>query len=535
MAQTIVGLDIGATSIKVTRLEASLFRFEFKDSSEHMLPTHMDLPWEQLVSSVLQVIFSDQATRPEKIIASLPGRAVSSRVLDLPFTDKKKIEQTLPFEIEGQVPFPIEEVLTDYKVLETASGTSKIFVICTPKKILDTHLKVFKDSGIDPQIVITPAVSLANLYKQIQGDSPEPFMIVDFGDSETAISTVFKGQLLFCRTLVTGSSRLTKDLEQGLQVSYGQAADIKEHEADLSPDGSSTGDSRKELVARILATSLQPLVGGIKQSLVSVQEATGVKPEKIYLCGKGAKLKGLETYLSGELAHEVLTMKFSNAAGSSHPPLNWDPLVFAASMGLALHGTRDNAASRLNLRTGEYGYVSSLKAFRKTSFSVGAMLAALLLLFVINEGLKYHYRHAEFTRIQSAIDQVAQEMSPDLKGLRGDKQKFSMLTSKLDEERRELSLFASISPNSLSVLDVINAITQAIPQDVKIDVRELAMEGDKIRIQGETASSNAAEQIKNNLLQSGTFASAEIPEVKDSLDHSTVKFQMNLQLQSRSF
>ena len=163
------------------------------------------------------------------------------------------------------------------------------------------------------------------------------------------------------------------------------------------------------------------------------------------------------------------------------------------------------------------------------------MLAALLALFLLNASLKYHYRHVEYKRIQSAIDQVAMEIFPDIKNLPAGKQRLSALTTKLEEAKREMTMFANIAPNSLSALDVLLAISEAVPDDVKIDIRELIMDGDKIRLQGETSSSNAAEQIKNKLLQSGAFTSADITEVKDSVDHSSVKFQMNVQLQSRIF
>ena len=76
-------------------------------------------------------------------------------------------------------------------------------------------------------------------------------------------------------------------------------------------------------------------------------------------------------------------------------------------------------------------------------------------------------------------------------------------------------------------------ITKAVPKDVKIDVREMVMEGNKVRIEAETGSYNAAEQIKENLLATGMFASADIPEAKDSVDQSTVKFKMMLDLNEK--
>jgi Tfp pilus assembly protein PilN len=109
------------------------------------------------------------------------------------------------------------------------------------------------------------------------------------------------------------------------------------------------------------------------------------------------------------------------------------------------------------------------------------------------------------------------------------------MTTRLEVEKREAALFSSLSPDAISALDILLQITEAVPKEVKIDVKELVLDGDKVRIEAETDSYNSAEQIKQNLLSSGMFVSADIPEVKDSLDQSTVKFNMTLQLAQRLF
>ena len=150
MAQTVVGLDIGATSIKMMRLEASIFRFEFVDFAEHPLPLNVDLPWEQLVTNVLQVLFSDRGMKADRVVVSLPGRSVSAHILTLPFSDRKKIEQTLPFEIEGMIPLPLGNILLADEVIEKGPDGTKILVLFTEKEILKSHLELLKQAGIDP-------------------------------------------------------------------------------------------------------------------------------------------------------------------------------------------------------------------------------------------------------------------------------------------------------------------------------------------------------------------------------------------------
>lgn len=533
MAQTVIGLDVGTTSIKMVRLEASLFRFEFVDFSEHPLPMNVDLPWEQLVTNVLQVLFSDRGMKADRVVASLPGRNVSARLLTLPFTDRKKIDQTLPFEIEGLIPQPLEAVLLDYEVLEKTPEGAKALVLITEKRLLESQLSLLKEAGIDPNVILPSSVALANLGKEISSSEQEPFAIVDFGESETSLCVVHDGGLRYGRTWALGSRALTQVIQDGLELSPALAVDKKEKEANLHATPTPGGDSEQEWIAGLLGKALVPLVGGVRQSLLSVSRSLDLTVRKVYLCGKGSRLKGLDRHLADELQVAVEPIALRGPVGSLLEAEGQDPAAAATSLGLAYHAIREMAASRLNLRTGEYTYISERAELKRQALSVGVMAGVLLLLALIYFGLQYRFRSQEYERVSRTLDDVALEIFPELRNVPAGVQRTSAITSRIDQERRERDLFAPLSAESLSVLDVMLEITKAVPQDVKIDVREMIMEGDKIRIEAETDSYNAAEQIKENLLATGVFASADIPEAKDSIDQSSVKFKMMLELSEK--
>jgi general secretion pathway protein L len=533
MAQTVVGLDIGASSIKMTRLEAGLFSFEFVDFSEHPLPVNVDLPWEQLATNVLQVLFSDRGMRADKVVASLPGRNVSARILTLPFSDRKKIEQTLPFEIEGLIPLPLEDILLDYELLETGPEGAKVLVLFTEKRLLESHLDLLKEAGIDPNTIIPSSVALANLWKEISLADPDPYAVVDFGESETSLCVLHNEKLRYGRAWAIGSSVLTQAIQDGLETSPTLAREKKEKEADLRPTPTPGGDSQSEWIATVLARALGPVVGGIRQSLLSVSKSLDLTVRKIYLCGRGSRLQGLDRYLAEELQVEVWPAHLRGPVGSRLETEGQDQAAAATSLGLAYHAVREMSASRLNLRTGEYTFVSERAELKRQAFSVGIMAGILVILALLLFGLQYRFRSQEYDRATQSLDKMALEIFPELRNVPAGVQRTSAITSRLEQEKRERDLFAPLAAGSLSVLDVLLEITKAVPKDVKIDVREMAMEGDKVRIEAETDSYNAAEQIKENLLSTGLFVGADIPEAKDSLDQTKVKFKMMLELSQR--
>lgn len=536
MPQTIIGLDIGATAIRMTRIEASLFRFQFLDFSEHPLPAQLDLPWEQLASSVLQVLFADRGIRGERIVASLPGRYVSTRLIRLPFSDRKRIEKTLPFELEGLIPQSLEEVLLDYQVLASDSQGARILAVCTEKKLLEAHLALLRGAGADPYAVVPPFLALANLRREILLAGTEPCAIVDFGERETSLTILERGEIRFGRSWALGASSLTRALQESLQVPAARARELKETEAHLFPSLTPGGDSEPEWIANSLRRGLEPLLVGIRQSLMSVGRSWDIRIPRVFVCGRGSRLQGFCDYLAQQLGLEVSPLRLSGPVGT-HPSFPAaETLSTAVSVGLALHGVREVAASKFNLRTGEYTYVSEREELKKQALSFGTLAGIVLLLLLVRFGLQYHLRSQEYDRLSRSVDEIALQIFPDLRTIPAGAQRTSAMTARLDQERKQAALFAPLAPGAPSALDVLLEFTRAVPAEVKIDVREFALvEADKVRIEAETDSYNSAEQIKQNLLKSGLFQSADIAEAKDSVDQSTVKFTMTVQLSQKIF
>jgi len=533
MAQMIVGLDVGATSIKVARIEASLLRFDFVDFEEHPLPSGTDLSWEQLVVNVLRVIFSEQQMRADRVFTNLPGRTVSSRMIQLPFSDRKKIEQTLPFEIEGLIPLPLESILLDYQMIESGPEGSWILAFFTEKQVLQAHLSLLQEAGVDPNAVLPIPVALANLWKELVPRGDEPFALIDLGHQETSLTVLNNRTLTFGRSWAMGSRKLTDALAQALDVPPAVARETKEQQASLLASAEQPHDLTGQKIESTLKAALGPIVVGIRQTLLSVSDTAGVRLPTAYLCGNASHLKGLPRFLSDALQLDVQPLALYGPVGSLLDQKGYDPAAAATSLGLAFHGIRDMRASKINLRIGEFTYVSERAELKRHLISGGIMAGILLVMLLVLFGLRYSDRSHRYQALNDSLESMAVETFPELKSIPPGNRRIMAMTSRLEQERRENDLFVPLSQDSLSVLDILREITEAVPDDVQIDVKKLSMQGEKVSFEAETSSYNAAEQIKQNLLSSGLFANADIPVAKDSLDQSKVKFEMNLQLKQK--
>jgi type II secretory pathway component PulL len=98
--------------------------------------------------------FSLESTGGEaESFLSLPLRLLDFRILELPFSDTKKLRELLPFEIDGLILGGSGSVVFDAVVLGRKNGNHRVLVAYISKETLGTILEKLKAAGLDPAAV----------------------------------------------------------------------------------------------------------------------------------------------------------------------------------------------------------------------------------------------------------------------------------------------------------------------------------------------------------------------------------------------
>jgi general secretion pathway protein L len=80
-----------------------------------------------------------------------------------------------------------------------------------------------------------------------------------------------------------------------------------------------------------------------------------------------------------------------------------------------------------------------------------------------------------------------------------------------------------------SALDVMKTVTDGIPKEVRANFQEFTLEGDRLRLQGETPSFEAVDRIKAELQKSPLFADVSVQDTRMGVDNK-VKFRLDIKL-----
>src|SRR4051812_12253219 len=110
----ILGLDLGSYSVKAVVLETNLRGFTTQAYAEVVCAGE----GERLdrIKAALPELMAKGPFVADTIVVALPGPSLATHQISMPFSDPKKIEATLAFEVEGQLPFDLSQAVWDYQV-----------------------------------------------------------------------------------------------------------------------------------------------------------------------------------------------------------------------------------------------------------------------------------------------------------------------------------------------------------------------------------------------------------------------------------
>ena len=164
MPDRILGLDIGDSSLKAVQVTGGLKGFQVNAC------TRVTLSPDEQLEDALRRLFEEVPLDGEVCIASFQADRISFRNLSMPFKDKKKIGQTIGYELEPMLPFSVEALTTDYVVSEYAEET-RILSASVRQETFEQYLASLAAHHIDPDVVdvsgVPTAVQLSEQYLHV--------------------------------------------------------------------------------------------------------------------------------------------------------------------------------------------------------------------------------------------------------------------------------------------------------------------------------------------------------------------------------
>jgi len=302
-SKSIVGLDVGSSSIKAVELKKGRGGLEVAHLALEALAP--DIVVDSMivdsgtVSTAISKLFADHQIK--NVATAVSGHSVIVKKISLPSMSDAELAETIEKEAAQHIPFDLADVNLDYQILSEDEGQPHmdVLLVAVKKDKILNYTNVLSMAGKTPAIVDIDALALQNCYEYNYEPSPNQVVaLLNLGASVMNINIVKGTTPLFPRDVSVGGHQYTDSLQKELDLSFDDAESLKL--------GRKVGTVSEDAKTPILQQVTEIIVLEIQKTFDFFRaSAAGEHIEKILVAGGSSKVPGLLEALRQEFSLPV--------------------------------------------------------------------------------------------------------------------------------------------------------------------------------------------------------------------------------------
>lgn len=318
-----LGVDIGTSSIKIVQLanennKARLVTYGMAEVNSDILRNKNQETINLMISN-LKNLFVKSRVSTKNCSAALPAFSVFSSVISLPVMNKMDLDSAVRWEAKKFIPFPIEDMILDWKIIDkadldieeakseskaqineniirTKSKFNRVLLTAAPKNLVAIYVDVFRKAGLNLYSLEVESFAIARSL--IDSDNTST-MIVDIGSVTTDVCVVEKDLPVLNRSIEVGGYIMTQSIAKSLNISLERAEQFKQ-DFGLVASGEDSSS-----IPKTIEDALSPMINEIKYVFDLYKRQGKGEINKVILSGGSAYLPNLVDYLSKALNTSV--------------------------------------------------------------------------------------------------------------------------------------------------------------------------------------------------------------------------------------
>ncbi|MCD6408381.1 pilus assembly protein PilM [bacterium] len=318
-------IDIGNTKIRIADIEFISGKPTLTYYEELLIPPMSPEERENFIRTEGKNFIGKLPSRSGYV--SLPGRGVLVRSLPVPKVPPKKLKDILKYEVQQQIPFPLEVVEWKYQIVGEEANNYHILLGAVKRELINEYMGKINTLGIDPLFLDTDLFALLNAFMfsaQFRSDKCQAILEIGASSSNFIIT---HGNKLLLRSLTVSGDTLTNSIVETEGISFEEAEKKKIEEGLNLPSVNASIES--------LHTEIQNSIDYWRFT------QKGPEVEEFYLCGRTALLKGLKEFFEEKARIKTFFFSpFSNIElNAKYSDLKEREIEFAILVGIALRRT----------------------------------------------------------------------------------------------------------------------------------------------------------------------------------------------------
>ena len=231
---------------------------------------------------------------------ALGGVGTVLRYVVFPRLNPQELLQSLKFEAQKHIPFPLEQMSMDTHILREDLSESKMLVLLAAVKteVLQQRLDLLKKADLFPAVVDLEPLSLVNACMHascFEKSAAHTVASLHVGHTFSMVTIIEKGIPALSRDIPVGGKHITQRLSDLLHVETRQAQTIK----DTAPV------EHVQVVAQALDGMLVHLAGELRSSFDYYESQNSTSIGTIFISGGVTLMSGFSEKLSSLLGLPV--------------------------------------------------------------------------------------------------------------------------------------------------------------------------------------------------------------------------------------
>lgn len=478
----VLAVDLGETSVSAVLVVTA--RGERRIAGCCRVALSDEDVWQK-VGQAVETIGKQNDLSGAACIVSIPDDAIFYRNIRLPFSDRKKIEKVLSFELAPLLPVKLDDLIIDFYAGAPVSAEdteASVFIAAVLKSQVEEYVSQLAALGLSPEMIVPRGVTAAAAVPENKGQQA---VLVKDGN-KVVFSCIANDCVQFIRVF-----RL---------------------------------EGKREKQAAGLGAALW-------HTLLAYEEISRADfaPEIVYLYDGGfqGEADGLAQTVQKHLAAAVKPLDTENRADFRVDPASgYRDYAGGLDMALNLALLPQSRRPYFNFRKNEFAVSGKWRQYARSIARTG--LLALLVLLVWLAGFYYeiHHSQAQIAALERKIRNVFKECCPEVSRIVDPP---AQLQARLKQLKKESGMPVEMDRKA-DTIDILNDVSRLIPPQTDVVVTRLVTGPEELTITGNINSFNAVDTIKNRLGKSKYFAEIEITSAKMDKIDQRVHFKLRVAL-----
>lgn len=258
------------------------------------------------VVAAIRDLMRSHGFRPGPVYMSISGQMVFPRFVKLPNVSRArdKLLQMIRYEAEQNVPFPIDEVVWDYQLIEgDGADETNVMLVAVKTENVARLTDCVEAAGLDPEVVDAAPMALYNVVRYNYPDLGGCKMVLDIG--ARASNLIFlEGRRVFSRSIPVAGNTITQELMKEFDVSFAEARNLQAEHAFVAFGGVYAGPESEvaDRVSKIVRGVVTRLHAEVNRSINFYRsQQGGSNPQFVLLAGGSSAIPHTDTFFREKL------------------------------------------------------------------------------------------------------------------------------------------------------------------------------------------------------------------------------------------